>query len=743
MTIIGVIKMNSYKLSAVLLGLICIILFLPVTNYGQTNVFFDEIHSAYDLRKVFPEWISVVDTRIEADWIIHYDVINSSQESMNVKLGFWDRMQKKKYLLDKLETISQINITLSNTHTGLQRSYSVSENLTSEDMVTYLRDAAGDTEPPVFIVSPLSEEQIIFSDPIMTLNTNISDDIGVSNISIDFEDGRHYEIDELGEKSHQRNLMLPLEIGDNKLKISVEDLYNRSTTKIYSVFRTHVEQKVKRHGFKVTTDTAQLRSGPNGGDSKKTGSFQNGDLLAVLDYTNGWVKVTDKYNHSESSGSLSDTFLVYNLEELLKEELIGWVELSDGVLTQGDFGSVGKTDLTNKISTGPTDYPPLLSIENIAFLDESADNYLDAGEGGVFSFRIKNEGKGPAEQLVISLQMPETAAIGLSPIDVPTSVAPNSSVNVSYKLIGAATLGNKTLTVGIDVIEKSSPGSTKPMLFRVKTRARWPDVDIDIPLGNKTNFNGIAVIVGNHTYDDPSIYPVKFAKQDAEAVKNYVVKTLGFLEENIVYIENASFAELRSIFGTETEDGKLSSLVFPDQSDVFIYYSGHGVPGMNDQRGYLLPTNVRAEDANSSGYSLGLLGTNLSKLQAKSITLVVDACFSGLSEEGNIIKDASPVYIDVSGPFTLISNGTSFFATGGKEIASWHSEQKHGLFTYYFLKGLRGEADIDKNNNVTVSELEKYLMNYVPYQARKLYDRRQTPFISTSQEERVIVDFGQ
>ena len=174
---------------------------------------------------------------------------------------------------------------------------------------------------------------------------------------------------------------------------------------------------------------------------------------------------------------------------------------------------------------------------------------------------------------------------------------------------------------------------------------------------------------------------------------------------------------------------------------MFIYYSGHGAPGLDDKQGYILPSNVRADDAQINGYSLSLLSNNLSKLPARTITLVVDACFSGLGEQGQIISDASPLGISVKDPILTISKGNSFFASRGDQISSWLPEQKHGLFTYYFLRGVRGDADSNSDEIITAGELKTYLDENVPYRVRRLTGRKQDPVINLGNRDQIIVQY--
>ena len=54
------------------------------------------------------------------------------------------------------------------------------------------------------------------------------------------------------------------------------------------------------------------------------------------------------------------------------------------------------------------------------------------------------------------------------------------------------------------------------------------------------NPHGVAVIIGNHRYEDRDIPPVDYALRDAEGFRRYVVNVLGFRPENVIHLENAT-----------------------------------------------------------------------------------------------------------------------------------------------------------------------------------------------------------
>jgi hypothetical protein len=77
---------------------------------------------------------------------------------------------------------------------------------------------------------------------------------------------------------------------------------------------------------------------------------------------------------------------------------------------------------------------------------------------------------------------------------------------------------------------------------------------------------------------------------------------------------------------------------------------------------------------------------------------------------------------------------TVIAAGAADQIASWEEDDSHGLFTKYFLKGMKGEADARPYGNgdgvVAWSELGTYLEDTLTYFARRYYGRDQTSQIT-------------
>lgn len=247
--------------------------------------------------------------------------------------------------------------------------------------------------------------------------------------------------------------------------------------------------------------------------------------------------------------------------------------------------------------------------------------------------------------------------------------------------------------------------------------------------GARENHDAIAVVVGNRAYGH-GLPEVRYAENDAEAVRRFLVDRLGYRPGNVIDLRNASQAEMLSVFGSDADHrGKLWAWIRPGLSDLFVYYSGHGVPGLRDRRGYLLPVDADPATPEINGYSLDLMLSNLTKLNARSTIVMIDACFSGSSAAGWLIRSASPVYVRAAAPpdpggMTIVT------AARGDQVASWDDAARLGLFTRHMLDALAGgAADRGRGGNgdgaVSLSELEAYLDDEMTYAARRLFRRVQ------------------
>ncbi len=127
-------------------------------------------------------------------------------------------------------------------------------------------------------------------------------------------------------------------------------------------------------------------------------------------------------------------------------------------------------------------------------------------------------------------------------------------------------------------------------------------------------------------------------------------------------------------------------------------------------------------------------------MNPKSVTIFLDACYSGQTREQKmILADARPITI-VYEEESVPENFIVFSASSGSEISGSLPEASHGLFSYFLMKGLEGDADENNDKKITTGELHKYIHSNVTRQASRL-GREQTPQLQGN-EDKVLVEFN-
>jgi len=234
--------------------------------------------------------------------------------------------------------------------------------------------------------------------------------------------------------------------------------------------------------------------------------------------------------------------------------------------------------------------------------------------------------------------------------------------------------------------------------------------------------NAYAIIIGIEQYRE-KLPKADFADRDAKLVGEYLTKVMGYPEENVIVRTNdkASMNDL-----TKYLESWLPNNVEKDGS-VFIYYSGHGAPNTKTGDAYLVPYDGDPTFVEKTGYPLKKLYAQLESLPTKDITVVLDSCFSGAGGRSVIGKGLRPMGLSMEHSISAAGKAVVLAASSGDQVSSTYEEKGHGLLTYFFLKGLQGEGDLNKDGNIDMAELYDYVKPNVSKVARKQYNNEQTP----------------
>jgi hypothetical protein len=248
------------------------------------------------------------------------------------------------------------------------------------------------------------------------------------------------------------------------------------------------------------------------------------------------------------------------------------------------------------------------------------------------------------------------------------------------------------------------------------------DVDTPPAMRVKAKQNAYAVLVGIEQYQQ-KLPKADFAAHDAEIMGQYLTKTLGYAEENVVVLLNDRATKT----GVEKYvEGWLPDRVEKDDA-VFIYFSGHGAPNPKTGKAFLVPYDGDPAFVDQTGYPLDRLYERLAALPAKEVVVMLDSCFSGAGGRSVIAKGMRPMVLSVENPVLAKGKVVVLAASSGSQVSSTYDQKSHGLLTYFFLKGLGGEADRNHDGRVDLGEAFEYLKPQVERTARREFHNEQTP----------------
>jgi len=115
------------------------------------------------------------------------------------------------------------------------------------------------------------------------------------------------------------------------------------------------------------------------------------------------------------------------------------------------------------------------------------------------------------------------------------------------------------------------------------------------------------------------------------------------------------------------------------------------------------------------------------------VTVFADACYSGQARSGEtLIASARPI-VPKAETRLFPESFTVIAASQHDQISSSSPDLQHGIFSYYLMKGMEGEADSNRDGKITLGEMQAYLIETVT---------RQAAAMSRKQEPQVLGDAG-
>jgi len=244
--------------------------------------------------------------------------------------------------------------------------------------------------------------------------------------------------------------------------------------------------------------------------------------------------------------------------------------------------------------------------------------------------------------------------------------------------------------------------------------------------------DAVAIIIGIQNYK--FLPKAEYANQDAQFFYDYASRALGIKQENIKLLLDDE-ADVSGIY--KAFQNWLPLKVHKFTTDVYVFYSGHGLPSADGKSLYFLPAGADRDLVAKTAVSQREIVDALKAAQPKSVTMFIDSCYSGQIRTGEtLLASARPVVLKVDEgayppEFTVLT------ASASDQIASSSPDLKHGIFSYYLMKGLEGEADEYRGGTITIGKLQGYLAEKVPRFAMTMGRKQEPQLVGDS--NRVLV----
>ena len=289
-----------------------------------------------------------------------------------------------------------------------------------------------------------------------------------------------------------------------------------------------------------------------------------------------------------------------------------------------------------------------------------------------------------------------------------------SPVNKKIKIVATDQWGNKSEKIVQVIVD------IKEMIVEKKFDSLNPG-----KARGRNSGNTVALIIGIEKYKGTS--KASFASADAKFFSEYARRAFGVKKSNIKLMvdQDASLIETLTVLSKW-----LPSKIKNGQTKLLVFFAGHGLASNDGNDLYLLSHDSDVDLLQRTALSRKELFKEIVKHNPKSVTMFLDTCYSGISrDEQTLLASARPIRIVAKESEDTPDNFAIFSASGLNEISSGLKEAKHGMFSYYLMKGLEGNADSNRDRKITNGEMLSYLQSNVSKQALSL-GRNQNPSLA-------------
>ena len=218
------------------------------------------------------------------------------------------------------------------------------------------------------------------------------------------------------------------------------------------------------------------------------------------------------------------------------------------------------------------------------------------------------------------------------------------------------------------------------------------------------------LLVGVNQYQDcQNLASLQYSALDCQGLGEALKEaTASFLDKEVI-IHHDFAQRLPRLIEVQQSISQITDAA-GSQDTILFYFSGHGVLDASTQQVVLCFSDTDTTEVLTTGLPLKSLLKQLSNCAASQQLVWLDACHSGgMTLRGTDLSDPSSQLVEVLRNKAAESKGFYALLSCDRAQQSWEfPELGHGVFTYYLMRGLRGEA-ADARGEIEADALYQYV----------------------------------
>ena len=210
-----------------------------------------------------------------------------------------------------------------------------------------------------------------------------------------------------------------------------------------------------------------------------------------------------------------------------------------------------------------------------------------------------------------------------------------------------------------------------------------------------------AVVIGINDYTDPGIPDLKYAESDARAVYGVLTdpKVGRFSKKNVTLVlgKDATPSNIKAALYKLRGVGKNDLVV--------VFYSGHGAK--EGDEAFWVMQNAQRKALPATSLTNTEIRAYLAKIPSQRLVMFLDCCYAASTVKKSL-ADPTKLFGDFHGRGRVTIAGSA-----DSQEALEYPDRKAGVFTYYLVRALSGQADTNEDGVVTFGEVWSYLGEHV------------------------------